>query len=197
MWIDTHGQAQKRVTSSWLIWDSYMRYNWVIWGSSSEFPLANHLALPVSDSIFGLIQGPPLCADASLSQNGFQHRGLWEGWHYLKWGGIPSLFDFQGPFLHMCSWEASLTSRMRNMWSLYLLSGKDSAPPCSCHYLYLGVSVHRGQIPTAQPGAHLSPVSIAILRHFNITSFCLFEYLECRYSSEKNYTIKKSNYYHS
>ena len=52
-----------------------------------------------------------------------------------------------------------MTPRMRNMWSLYLLSGEDSAPPCSYHYFYLGVSVHKGQIPAAQPGAHLSPAS--------------------------------------
>ena len=45
------------------------------------------------------------------------------------------------------------------MWSLYLLSKQDSAPLCSCHYLYLGVSVHRGQIPAAQPGAYPSPAS--------------------------------------
>ena len=29
------------------------------------------------------------------------------------------------------------------MWSLYLLSKQDSVPPCSFHYLYPGVSVHR------------------------------------------------------
>ena len=46
--------------------------------SSSGFPLANHLALPGSESIFGLTQGPPLCACAFLSQDGFQRKGFWE-----------------------------------------------------------------------------------------------------------------------
>ena len=30
-------------------------------GISSGFPLANHLALPGSGSVFGLFQGPPVC----------------------------------------------------------------------------------------------------------------------------------------
>ena len=75
---------------------------------------------------------------------------------------LPVFFDLWEVFLHrsLCVvWEVSLTSRMRNMWSLYLLSKQDSAPPSSFHYLYPGVSVHRGQISAAQPGAHLFPVS--------------------------------------
>ena len=49
------------------------------------------------------------------------------------------------------------------MWSLYLLSGQGSAPPCSCHYLileYLPKGVVGGQTSAAQPGAHLSPDSM-------------------------------------
>ena len=42
----------------------------VVWGISSGFPLVNHLALPGSESIFGLSQDPPLCACTSLSQDG-------------------------------------------------------------------------------------------------------------------------------
>ena len=37
-------------------------------GSSSGFPLTNHLGLPGSGSIFGLTQGPPLCVCTSLSK---------------------------------------------------------------------------------------------------------------------------------
>ena len=40
------------------------------------------------------------------------------------------------------------------MCGLFLLSRKDSDPPCSCHYLYPGVSARRGQTPAAQPWAH-------------------------------------------
>ena len=53
----------------------------------------------------------------------------------------------------------SLTSRMRNTWSLYLLSKEDSAPPCSCHNFYLEVSVHGGQVSVVQ-WTYPSPVSI-------------------------------------
>ena len=100
---------------------------------------------------------------ASFCQEGFQHRGLWGGWH-TYYGMVPPPFlTPEEPFCACVVREASLTSRMRNTWSLYLLSKQDSAPPCSCHYLYLGVSVHRGQIPAAQPGAHPSPASLALM----------------------------------
>ena len=32
------------------------------------FPLANHLAWPDSESVFGLVQGPCLCMHASLAK---------------------------------------------------------------------------------------------------------------------------------
>ena len=50
----------------------------------------------------------PLCVHASLSQDGFQRRGLWEGWQHLLWGGAPFLFGPWGAFLHMHSWEGLL-----------------------------------------------------------------------------------------
>ena len=72
--------------------------------------------------------------------------------------------------------EVSLTSRMRNMWSLSFK--QDTAPPCSCHNLYLEVSVHRGQIPVAQPGIHLSPASMLayLQRGFSRDRACLGHY---------------------
>ena len=66
------GRLGERVAPSW-------QFKSLIWGISSRFPLANHLALPGSESVFGITQGPPLCARTSLSQDGFQRRGLWEG----------------------------------------------------------------------------------------------------------------------
>ena len=90
------GGLRERVTSLWL-------FKSFIWGSSSGFPLANHLTLPGSESTFGLTQGPPLCMCTSLSQDGFPCRGLWEAWYHLLWGCAPSLFDPQGGFLNMCS----------------------------------------------------------------------------------------------
>ena len=76
------------------------------------------------------------------------------GWH------PPPFLASEEPFCSFVVRKASLTSRMGNMWFLYLLSGQDSAPPCPCQYLYLGVSVHRGQTSATQPEAHLSPASI-------------------------------------
>lgn len=40
-------------------------------GISFDFPLASHLALPSYECIFGVPQGPPLCACTSLSKVGF------------------------------------------------------------------------------------------------------------------------------
>ena len=79
----------------------------------------------------------------------------------MVWHPLPSLTPEES-FCTCVVPEVSLTSRMRNMWSLYLLSKQDAAPPCSCHNLYLEVSVHRGQIPVAQPGTHLSPVLLGL-----------------------------------
>ena len=56
----------------------------------------NHLALPGSESVFGISQDPPMSAFTSLSKDGFQQRGLWVCWHHLLRGGAHSLFDFQG-----------------------------------------------------------------------------------------------------
>ena len=49
----------------------YSSLNNLYGGISSRFPLVNHLSLPGSESIFGLSQGPPMCACTSLSQDGF------------------------------------------------------------------------------------------------------------------------------
>ena len=80
---------------------------------------------------------------------------------------VPSILLWVGPtqspeeiFCTFVVGEVSLTSRMRNMWSLYLLSKQDSVPPCSCHYLCLGISVHGEQVPAATSGTHLSISSL-------------------------------------
>ena len=43
--------------------------NYLYGGSSSGFPLARHFAL--SESIFDLTQGPPLCVHSSFNHDGF------------------------------------------------------------------------------------------------------------------------------
>ena len=96
------------------------------WGSSG-FPLV-HIW---SDS------GPfPVCVH-TFSQDRFKHKGLWEV-DRTCYGLAP-----WESFLGMCSLGVSLTSRMRNMWSLYLLSKRYSTPPWCCHHPYLEVSVHK------------------------------------------------------
>ena len=45
--------------------------NYFYGGLSSEFPLMNHLALPGSESVFGIWQYTPMCVCASLGQYGF------------------------------------------------------------------------------------------------------------------------------
>ena len=60
MWIDTW-TGSERVKLSW-------QFKPLFWDVSSGFPLANHLALPISESVFGVFQGPPMCAHISLSK---------------------------------------------------------------------------------------------------------------------------------
>lgn len=99
------------------------------WGSSG-FPLV-HIW---SDS------GPfPVCVHI-FSQDRFKHKGLWEV-DRTCYGLAP-----WESFLGMCSLGVSLTSRMRNMWSLYLLFGQDSAPLC----------------PWQNSGVHTSPASVGL-----------------------------------
>ena len=79
--------------------------------------------------------------------------------------------------------NVSLTSRMRTMQPLYLLSGQDSAPPPSCCYLHLGVSVHKGQTPAAQSRIRLSPALLPVITR-SLSLFWLF--LIVALDSERN-----------
>ena len=64
------------------------------------------------------------------------------------------------PFYASVVGTVSLTWRMRNMWSLCLLSRQGSILPHSCYYLHLWVSVHKAQTPAARPGVHLFLASV-------------------------------------
>ena len=90
-----------------------------------DFPLPSHIALPGSESVFGLTQDPPLCACIS-----------WARWILVKRpaGGL-ALLPFW-PFCTCVFGKVSLTLRRRSMWPLV-----SAVPPP----LHLGVSVHRGQ----------------------------------------------------
>ena len=63
--VDRHtGRLREKVVPSW-------EFESLLWGIPSRFPLANHLAFPGSESVFGISQCPPMCAHTSLSQDGF------------------------------------------------------------------------------------------------------------------------------
>ena len=108
MWIDTRavsGRESRWVAPSWQLES-------LLWGISSGFPLANHLDFSGSLSIFDILQDPPMCAHASLSQDGFYRKGVWVA-HPLAW--LP--FGLQGAFLCICGRGGLVTSGMRNTWS--------------------------------------------------------------------------------
>ena len=123
--------------------------NHFLLGFSSTFPLASHLALPASESVFGISQGSPLCACL---------------WILLKRPmGITScevmshLFWSPGDLLCTCGWEGLLDLEDEGHVIFYLLSEWGSAsPPSFC----FGISVRRGQTLAAQPSVPcLSAVS--------------------------------------
>ena len=57
MWIDTQVSSKRIIPSR--------QFESLIWGISSGFPLANHLALPGSASIFAISLDPLMCAGIS------------------------------------------------------------------------------------------------------------------------------------
>ena len=126
----------------------------LIWGTSSWFPLASHFDFPGSESLFGLSQDPPMVVYASLSQGGFQQRGLWVALASL-------LISPPRSFLVR---KVSLILRMRNMKSLVFYLGRSQPPLSVVLPFHLGISVFIGreQTPSISPGSvegHLSPAS--------------------------------------
>ena len=91
----------------------------LLWSNSSGFPLANRLALPGSESVFGASQYPR-CVHLHLlaKMDSSKER-------QVLWGGAPP-FDLQGDFLHTCSREDTLKNEEYVVF--YLVSGQDSAP---------------------------------------------------------------------
>ena len=83
------------------------------------------LALPDSETVFGVPHDPPICECTYLSWDGFQWRSLCVDWHHLLWGGAPSLLTFREPFHSCVVWEISLTLRMTYMWSFISYLGRD------------------------------------------------------------------------
>ena len=63
MWIDTKVDSERDKVA-------LMAFEFLSWDISSSFPLANNFDLPGSQSVFVISQNPPMCAHASLSQDG-------------------------------------------------------------------------------------------------------------------------------
>ena len=82
--VDRHTRGlRERVAPSWWLES-------LLWGISSGFPLASHLALPASVSVFVYLGVLP-CACTCLSQGGFHRRGLW-GVAVTYCGAVPLPF---------------------------------------------------------------------------------------------------------
>ena len=144
------GRLRGRIVPSWWLESC-------LGGISYRFRLADHFHLFGSEFIYGMSQGPPMCAYSSLSQDGFQ-RSLWVAdiTHY-EVTTPPPLLTSKEPFCACVVGEVFLTLRMRNMWPFISYLDRAQLPPSSCYY---GVSVHRGE--TVQSGAHLSPASQSV-----------------------------------
>ena len=83
--------------------------------------MASHFDLPGSESVFGISQGPPMCAHASLSQDRFHQKGLWVA-------SIAPLLTSK----ELSSWEGFLDFENEKYVASYLLSGQGLASSLDC-----------------------------------------------------------------
>lgn len=101
-------------------------------GHFLQFSLASHLALSWLWVCIWFNSGSSyVCASLAKMDSSEEAK---DSWHHLLWGGAPLFW----PFCSCVVRKISLTSRMRNMWSLYLLSRQGSFLSCSCYYLHPG-----------------------------------------------------------
>ena len=117
-------------------------------GSSSTFLPANHLALSGLESTFGPTQGLALCVRMHLlpkMESSASVSGRLTGYIRMCYesGTPPPAFSDPEESLCLCSLGGLL--EVKNEKYVYRLYKQDSAPPCSCHNLYLEVSVHKRQ----------------------------------------------------
>ena len=97
-----------------------------------------------------------MCAHESLTQGGFQQRGLWVDLTSLPFWPPRSILVG----------KVSSTSRIRNMWSLiFVWAGLSLLTRLPCSFR-LGVLVHRRWTPTAYPAG--CGVAIYLLSQFII-----------------------------
>ena len=115
-------------------------------------------SLPYSESIFSLSQRPLMCICACLSLDEFQWRGLWGSLTLLPINWSP---PFWSPESFPVYVEGLLDFKNEEKVVFSVLLGQGLASPPSCSFW---VSVHSGWTPSAQPGAHLSPDSLPLVK---------------------------------
>ena len=118
--------------------------------------LSNYLALPGSESMFCLSQGPPVCVCVCLSQSRWilvkRPMGRLTSFTMRRY---PLSFDLQGAFLHTCSWEGLLDLRNEEYVVFYL--GRAQPPPSSSFY---GVSAIEEFLSTGEKLCSLEPTRL-------------------------------------
>ena len=131
------------------------------WVSFGQFKILKKLlALPGSASLFGVSQGSPMCACASLSQDGFQGRGLLVA-GITYYGAVPPPFvtsqELSGP-------EGLLDFKNEKYVVSYLLSGQGPASSLDCPVLILEYWSTGNESPIALPwrGAHLPAAAVLL-----------------------------------
>ena len=59
----------------------------------------------------------------------------------MSWASTVSLLDPCGIFLYVCGWGGPLDFKNKKCGHLIFLLQQNSAPLCSCHYIFLEISV--------------------------------------------------------
>ena len=159
MWINTHVDSEReRESLSHIlveVWIIFMEHFF------PRFPLSNHFELPSSKSIFGISKDPPMCAHASLSQDGFYQKGVW-----VK--DPLTVFPFLPPrrlLAHV--WGGDLTPWMRNMWF-----GKGPTPSVNIHVLVFQSIWNESSVALPWKDASTSCLSRDPLITFRASSLC-------------------------
>ena len=120
----------------------------------SRFPLASHLALPGSESVFGKSQCPSMFEHAFLANMDSSKKAYDMLTSFtMRWHSLP--FDIQGAFIRMYTVERFSWFWEWKICGFCLLSGQGSTH-LSC---YFGVSVHSRE-SAVHPEVHLVPASI-------------------------------------
>ena len=107
-WIDT-SVGSERVALFW--W-----FDSLLWGISNRFPLTNFLALPGSESVFGIYQGPP-CVHTHISK--------------------PRWILVKRPMSSWCYYEVTPSPFLTSKESFCTCVVRESLPPSSCFYRFL------------------------------------------------------------